>query len=63
MNISSPRKIAMDWIIYVSFIFGPIVLIWLIMWAIDKKVRVKDEDEEVCRRRGENENKVHLGKS
>lgn len=29
----------MEWILYLSFIFVPIVLIWLVIWAIDFKVR------------------------
>lgn len=28
----------MEWIVYVAFIFMPIVLIWMMLWAIEKKI-------------------------
>lgn len=35
----------MEWIIYLSFIFLPIVFIWFMLWAIEKKVPVRPDEE------------------
>lgn len=37
----------MEWIIYVSFVFLPVVFIWIMLWAIEKKTpeRYRSDNE------------------
>lgn len=39
----------MEWIFYVSFVFLPVVFIWIMLWAIEKKVPIQYRSDQELR--------------
>lgn len=35
----------MEWIIYLSFVFFPILFIWIMLWIIEKKIPERYESD------------------